>query len=505
VSSAPTKNDPQKTDPAKNDPAKNDPAKNDPANRLEAQLQRLLDGEIRDLRRLTGGASRETWSFDCRRADRNNVWEELILRRDPIGLVAGAGRSGGMLLEAQLFGAAASAGIPVPRIVASGEADHDVLDSGFLIMTRVAGETIARKILRDEPYAHARAVLVRQLGDALARLHGVPTESIPDLDALDRMGRYRDVLDALEYSSPTFEFAFRWLAEHQQRKPRSTVVHGDFRLGNVIVDENGLAAVLDWELAHIGDPMEDLGWLCVRAWRFGGSGAVAGIGELDELFAGYRAAGGEVDPEAVRWWIVAGTLVWGVMCALQASAHTSGAMPSVELAAIGRRVAEQEHDLLVLLGAPPADPEVVQAAQSITKRPVPNPNLDPNAAAGSSVRSVTSEFGVPDLVGLLDAVKMYIDHDVFGSTTGRVQFHARVASNALATAQREIRLGAKAQQAFERCYARFGVGSEVELATKVRSGTLEHHDELLESLREVVTYRLAVANPKHFEAVTGSG
>jgi aminoglycoside phosphotransferase (APT) family kinase protein len=127
-------------------------------------------------------------------------------------------------------------------------------------------------------------------------------------------------------------------------------VHGDFRLGNFIVGPGGLEAVLDWELAHLGDPMEDLGWLCVKAWRFGARPPVGGFGEYDELFGAYGAAAGvEVDPEAVHWWEVLGTLKWGVMCIMQASTHLNGFSRSVELAAIGRRVCENEHDLLALL------------------------------------------------------------------------------------------------------------------------------------------------------------
>jgi aminoglycoside phosphotransferase (APT) family kinase protein len=466
----------------------------DPVKRLGEQLQRLLGGEIHNLRRLTGGASRETWSFDL---IGEAVCDELILRRDPIAFVGGAGRSGGMLLEARLFEAAANAGLPVPRILASGDADPELLDSGFLVMTRVDGETIARKILRDEPYAHARSVLVEQLGQALGKLHAVPIDAVVGLEPSDRLGRYREILDVLEYPSPTFEYAYQWLTEHQPKSPPQAVVHGDYRLGNVIVDASGLAAVLDWELAHIGDPMEDLGWLCVRAWRFGGVGMVAGLGELEDLYRGYRSVGGVVDDDAVHWWIVAGTLIWGIMCALQASAHTSGAAPSVELAAIGRRVAEQEHDLLELLGAPKPDERVVALAMS---KPVPviEP-VEPTDIPGTSVRPFTSAYGVPDIGSLLDAVQTYIDTAVFPSTTGRVQFHARVASNVLATAQREIRLAHDANEAFQYCYARFGVSGEEELAASVRGGMLAgRSEELLAALRETVTYRLAVANPKHF-------
>ncbi len=150
---------------------------------------------------------------------------------------------------------------------------------------------------------------------------------------------------------PAFELAFRWLAEHRPPPAGEAIVHGDFRLGNVIVDGDGLAAVLDWELAHVGDPMEDLGWLCVKAWRFGGRGPVAGLGEYGDLFDAYgEASARAVDPEVVRWWEVLGTLKWGIMCIMQANAHLTGASRSHELAAIGRRVCENEHDLLAAHG-----------------------------------------------------------------------------------------------------------------------------------------------------------
>jgi aminoglycoside phosphotransferase (APT) family kinase protein len=128
------------------------------------------------------------------------------------------------------------------------------------------------------------------------------------------------------------------------------VVHGDFRLGNVIVGEQGLNAVIDWELAHVGDPMEDLGWLCVKAWRFGGGPPVAGLGSYDDLVGPYEAARGvAVDRVAMHWWEVLGTWKWAIMCILQASAHLSGASRSHELAAIGRRVCENEYDLFLAL------------------------------------------------------------------------------------------------------------------------------------------------------------
>ena len=117
-----------------------------------------------------------------------------------------------------------------------------------------------------------------------------------------------------------------------------------------MVGPDGLRAVLDWELAHLGDPIEDLGWFCVRAWRFGSTDPAGGFGSRDELLAAYEAAGGgAVDPAELHWWEVLGTLKWGVICVMQATAHLTGLSRSVELAAIGRRVCETEHDLLELL------------------------------------------------------------------------------------------------------------------------------------------------------------
>jgi aminoglycoside phosphotransferase (APT) family kinase protein len=268
---------------------------------------------------------------------------QLVLRRDrPGGMTAGSPAP-----EEALLRAAAAAGVPVPAIVAGGD--------GYLVTEHVEGETIARRILRDDVYAPARAVLAAQCGDALARIHSIPASSVAGLRGGDQVAMFRDVLDSTGQPHPAFELAFRWL---EANRPSPTpggdrVVHGDFRNGNLIVGPDGLRAVLDWELAHLGDPMEDLGWLCVKAWRFGvPSKLVGGFGDLDDLLSAYSSASGlDVDPEVVRWWEILGTLKWGIMCIVQAFTHLSGAARSVELAAVGRRVCENEWDLLELLDA----------------------------------------------------------------------------------------------------------------------------------------------------------
>ena len=235
-------------------------------------------------------------------------------------------------------------------VVSNAEAPDTALGPSFFVTKAVEGETIARRILRDDEFVGARKRLASQLGESLAAIHTIDPEPLPWLERDDELDKYRRIADELELARPAFELAFRWLEQHRPSSGVRTLVHGDFRLGNMIVDGDGLAAVIDWELAHVSDPMEDLAWLCVRAWRFGGEQPVAGLGSYDELLDGYeRVAGTSADREALRWWEIMGSLKWGIMCGLQANAHLSGVYRSVELIAIGRRIVEQEQDVLALI------------------------------------------------------------------------------------------------------------------------------------------------------------
>ncbi|CAN5411089.1 phosphotransferase family protein [soil metagenome] len=307
----------------------------DAALALSTELATILDADhIGHLTRLSGGASRETWRFT---ADGRSLVVQLQR----------AGDERDMGLEASVLRAVASSGTPVADLVASGVTGSGI---SYIVSAAVEGETIARKILRDDRFATARDRLPEQLGVALARLHAVEPDGVDGLAEMDQLAQYREVLDAFDRPHPTFELAFRWLSEHRPPPTRRTLVHGDFRLGNVIVDDGGLRAVLDWELAHAGDPMEDLGWLCARAWRFGGPGPVAGLGSYEQLFSAYEAESGlRVDPDVAHWWEVLGSMKWGIMCIGQAETHLSGQVRSHELAAIGRRVCENEYDVFVAL------------------------------------------------------------------------------------------------------------------------------------------------------------
>jgi aminoglycoside phosphotransferase (APT) family kinase protein len=278
-----------------------------------------------------------------------------VLRRDPPGHVIESSREG----EFALLRAAAAAGVPVPAVRWCGTEPGGL--GSFFVMDFVAGETIGRKLLRDEEWAVARAALPEQLAAALVRVHAIDPAAVPFLaappadvaPAAAELARYDGIFRAVAPDPhPAFELAFRWLARRVPAPPARAVVHGDYRMGNVIVGPDGLRAVLDWELSHVGDPMEDLGWFCVRSWRFGADGSPAGgLCERERLFAAYERAGGApVDPAAVRWWEVFGNLKWGIITIMQAQTYLGG-VRNVELASLGRRTAEMELELLALMEA----------------------------------------------------------------------------------------------------------------------------------------------------------
>ncbi|HEX5264121.1 MAG TPA: phosphotransferase family protein [Phenylobacterium sp.] len=300
------------------------------------------------LERLSGGASQELWSFD---AEAEGVRHPLILRRNPGGLTQREGASG-METEARLIELARETGARVPTVVHVCE-PADGLGRGY-VMERVAGETIARRIIRDPEYAEARPKLAFELGEAAARIHQVDIDTAGQLREVTPQSSVENSYagyKAYGVPRPVVEFAFRWLREHLPPPPsRLTVVHGDMRTGNVIVGPDGLNAVLDWEAVHLGDPMEDLGWICVTSWRFGEVDKPAGgFGSREQLFAGYESvSGAPVDAERVRWWEVMGTLRWGMSCAMFGREFREGDR-SVEKAAISRRTSETALDLMAIL------------------------------------------------------------------------------------------------------------------------------------------------------------
>jgi aminoglycoside phosphotransferase (APT) family kinase protein len=307
---------------------------------LAGPLTDALGEQVTELTRLSAGAHRETWTIVTESTRR------CVLQRRPS---KEDGLHPPIELEATVLRAAARAGVPVARLV-SVFGNGGVLGTAALLLEYVEGESLPQRIIRDERFAAARAGLAGECGTLLARLHAVSPDAVPGLSVTDPIGRCRDVLDRLGAAHPAFELVLRRLELTRPPARPATIVHGDFRLGNMLIGESGIAAVLDWELVHLGDPLEDLGYLCVPAWRFGGQLPVAGVAPYEALLDAYAAAGGaEVSLRELLWWQAASTVWWGVLCLVQADRHLTGETRSVELAAIGRRACEQEWDALAVL------------------------------------------------------------------------------------------------------------------------------------------------------------
>ncbi len=312
---------------------------------------------ITALNPIAGGASRETWALDVEIAGGSFAGRhELVLRMDQASSMNPDAL--GRAEEFALLQAAYAAGVLVPR-PRWADASGSVLGRAFLVMDRIAGESIGPRVVRRPELAGARAVLADQMATQLARIHMVdPTKlhflprPAPGISpALHTIQSSQAQLDALGIAAPVLEFGLRWLTIHAPACNHATLVHGDFRIGNLIVGPEGLRAVIDWEFAHFGDPLEDLAWACVRDWRFGADTLrVGGVGDLEPYLSTHEAHTGQViDRAALRYWEILGNLRWAVTCHVQAHRHLSGADPSVEYASLGRRAAEMELEFLTLI------------------------------------------------------------------------------------------------------------------------------------------------------------
>ncbi len=448
---------------------------------LASRLQALWDApvEIAGIRLLPGGASRESWGVQARTA--GGAERHLILLRDP----GGSDRRRDVAVEAAAMVAARAAGVPAPELYDHGE---EALGPGraYLLMERLDGETIPRRLLRDDAYAAVRPGLARRLGEILAQVHRVDPDSVPGLPRVNALGEALQLYAEFAEPRPALEIGLRWLAEHRPPPSADALVHGDFRTGNLIVGGDGLRGVLDWELAHRGDPMHDLGWLCTKAWRFGSAHPVGGFGTRSDLMAGYAEGGGIPPDEATqRWWELLGTVRWALLCRRQAERYLSDYEPSIELAVLGRRVCEQEWDVLLALG--------YAAPQTIADP------LEDSAGAATAPRDgpAATPHDRPAGPGLLRAVREFLTTEVAGMDP-RLAFHARVAANALRIAEREAMLAAGHGRNHRARLAALGCADDAELCAAIREGSLDHRfGEVIAAVRAMTVDKLAVANPGH--------
>lgn len=305
----------------------------------------MIDG----LESATLGGSNRTVLFNLHEAGSQR---RLVLRQETYALAQSPflpPHSQYRLLEL-----AYNAEIPVPEPIFELD-DDDGLGRGYIV-TFVGGETLPKRLTNDSTYARARKYFAAQCGEILAVLHsldvadGAFLEDVPD--SMDPLGAQTARYDSYEEIHPAIELGLRWLNLNKPSKSHRRLLHGDFRNGNLILDPDGIRAVLDWECAHIGDPMEDIGWLCTRSWRFDHPDRpIGGIGTKEEFAAAYHANGGaKIDFEAVNWWKIFGLVRWAVLNIMQAHGHLTGARRALPFAACGRNTCTIEYDLMMTLG-----------------------------------------------------------------------------------------------------------------------------------------------------------
>jgi aminoglycoside phosphotransferase (APT) family kinase protein len=454
--------------------------------RLAAALAKHLPGVGRLVRfdRLSGGASQETYRLVV---EAGGVERKLALRRAAGGLwndeVADPARAG-IRTEAELMRLAREAGVPEPEVLAVLERE-DGLGAGF-VMEWLEGETLGARIVRSDAFADVRPDLARQCGEILARIHSIELAGTGLAERLEAVTprtfveRTWEAYKLLAAPQPMIDYSARWLLDHLPESPRTTLVHNDFRNGNLMVGPSGVVAVLDWELAHIGDPMRDLGWICTNSWRFGrGDLPVGGFGAYADLFAGYEAISGRrVDRAQVRFWEVFGSFWWAIGCLGMANQFRIGPDRSVERAAIGRRSSECQVDCVNLLIPGPV--EVIES---------------PKGRAASDL---------PALDELVQGVRDLLHGELLAATEGRLQFMARVSGNALDIVLRELAVGEEhRRRERERLAALLGRDDALDalrwlLVDALRDGSMAlDAPGLAEHLRATVVNQVAIDQPRY--------
>jgi aminoglycoside phosphotransferase (APT) family kinase protein len=460
---------------------------------LRDTLARTVAGfrELVSCERLSGGASQETYRII---AATTAGEQRLAMRRTPGGLPAEGGvqHRAGIRTEALLMQCAHAAGVPEPQVHHVFE-PSDGLGEGFL-MEWIDGETLGARIVRSDELREVRPRLARQCGEILARIHAIDLDTTGLADRLQLLDPRTfveitwEAYRRLDTPQPMIDFTARWLLDHLPAAPRQTLVHNDFRNGNLIVSTDGVVAVLDWEIAHIGDPMRDLGWICTNSWRFGRRDlVVGGFGLTEDLFAGYESvSGNKVDPDHVKFWEVFGSFWWAVGSLEMANHFRTGPDRSVERAAIGRRTSECQVDCVNLLMPGPVE------------RIIP--------------RNEASTLDMPRIDELALGVRDLLREEVMAASHGRLQFLARVAANALDVVLRELAIGPEHhRRERERLRTLLGDDDDLEplrwrLVEALRNGNMSLDSPGLEEhLRATVVNQTAIDQPRYsgFRAAVG--
>ena len=458
---------------------------------FETKLEAVLKQHLPDCRkllsaeRLSGGASQETYRLKIAGVD--GAARLLALRRVPGGQDRGHDGNRvtyypGLAAEAMLMQSAKAAGVPEPDVhYVLRKADG--LGEGF-IMSWLEGEALGARIVRSPDLAEIRPKLAYECGQILARIHSIDLaasgldQHLHTLTPEEYVHNTWDRYKAFNTPQPMIDYAGRWLLDHLPEGLEMALVHNDFRNGNLMISPQGVVAVLDWEVAHIGDPMRDLGWICTNSWRFGSDLPVGGFGGYDDLFAGYQSiTGRKVDAERVKFWEVFGSFWWAIGCLGMAEHYRTGPDNTVERPAIGRRSSECQVDCVNLL--------------------IPGPVTLVEPAEGR-------DDEMPRVDELLVSVRDFLHGDVMAETEGRTNFMARVAGNSLDIVLRDQALGPEhrslERQRLEALFVTSGNLEELrwQLVNALRLGEIElDHPGLAEHLRQSVVNQIVIDQPKY--------
>jgi len=456
---------------------------------LEGRLSSILKTEVSgfqtlvECKQLTAGASQETYALRTIHTDGE---KKFALRRAQSMLEQEAlpGQTT-LAAEAYLLQLAQQSGVPVPNVIYILQ-PHDHLGEGYL-MEWLEGETLGQRIVRAPALAEVRPQLARQCGEILACIHAIPideslTALLPSVTPATLINETWDAYKDLNIPEPMIDFTARWLLDHLPKSAPLTLVHGDFRNGNLMIDHRGVQGVLDWELAQIGNPMRDLGWLCVNSWRFGRSDLrVGGFGTVDDLLAGYESiTGSAVHRPDLAFWQVFGSFWWSITTLCMASTWRTGETPSVERPVIGRRSSEAQMDCVNL--------------------------IIPGRVELPTAKNLDQGQQLPMPAELLEGVRVFLTEDIAAQAHGRPAFLAKVANNALGIAQRELLQGPQLATAEHRRLQALLGGSEAlsilrwTLVNALREHLALDTPGLAEHLRHTVAGRLAVDQPGYHSA-----
>ena len=456
---------------------------------LEQALGWLLPDVLADcdgllkVERLSGGASQETYRITIA----TPTGERLLAMRRAAGGEEGeiTAQHPGLAVEAMLMQAALAQGVPEPEVYHVLRPE-DGIGAGF-IMQWLEGEALGARIVKIPELDAVRPQLAHLFGATLARIHSIDlqasglSEHLQHLSPEDYVRQTWERYQEFATPQPMIDYTARWLLDHLPQSYVPSLVHNDYRNGNVMVDANGIVAVLDWEVAHIGDPMRDLGWMLCHSWRFGRAHLpVGGFGAADDFYAGYEAVSGTpLDRQAVKFWQVFGSFWWAVGCLGMAEHYRNGPDQSVERPGIGRRSSECQVDCVNL--------------------------LIPGAVSLVEATTDTGLVDMPRADELLGSVVDFLRQQVMAETTGRTQFLARVASNSLDIVQREMALGsAAAAQELSRLQNLLNstsgdlIGLRWQLVKALREGAMDLNvDGLTEHLRASIVNQINIDQPRY--------